>query len=129
MNKDRISSQDDKRGEDEKLSFREAAPSQTPVTSLENKEPVSKTETSEGDGVGEVTGPAEVPLAERIGKLESMLALVLEEKHEKQVNTSGEIPDHRGEREQSYKAESQGKSTTDGTLTNGTELLGINVTP
>ena len=102
------------------------------MKNVETKEPVTKTETSEGDGDGEVTSPNEVPLVERMVKLESMLALVLEgqlENQAKQVKTSGEIPDHIGETRQSYKAESQGESTLDGTLTNGREMLGINVTP
>ena len=67
---------------------------------------MTKAETSEGDGDGEVTIPEKVPLVERMGQLESMLTLILEgqfENQAKRVNTSGDIPDHRGETVQSYK--------------------------
>lgn len=85
------------RAEKEKFSFREAAPIEPPAESAETKEPVAKIETSEGDGDEEVTDPEEVSLAERMGKLESMLTLILEGQHEnqaKQAKISGEIPDH-----------------------------------
>ena len=88
------------------------------MKSIETKDPMTKTETSEGDGDGEITIPREIPLVERMGKLESMLALVLEgqlEKQAKRVKTSGEIPHHIGETRQRYKAESQGEFILDGT--------------
>ena len=81
------------------------------MKSIETNESVTKADTSEGDGDGEVTIPVEVPLVERIGKLESMLVLLLKgqlENQAKRVKISGELPDHIEETRQRYKAESQG---------------------